>query len=40
MGKKAEWVYGNNKRLAKCKTSKDGHTFKMKPISVAIFKIN
>ncbi len=40
MGKKAEWVYGNNEKLAKCKTSKEGHTFKMKPISVAIFKIN
>jgi maltose alpha-D-glucosyltransferase/alpha-amylase len=40
MGKKAEWVYGNNKKLAKCKTSKGGHTFKMKPISVAIYKIN
>ena len=40
MGKRAEWVYGNDKKLAKCKTSKDGHTFKMKPISVAIFKIN
>ena len=40
MGKKAEWVYGNNAKLAKCKTSKESHTFKMKPISVAIFKIN
>ena len=40
MGKKAEWVYGNNEKLAKCKTSKAGHTFKMKPISVAIYKIN
>ncbi len=40
LGKKAEWVYGNNKKLAKCKTSKEGHTFKMQPISVAIFKIN
>ena len=39
MGKKVEWVYGNNASLAKCKTSKDGHTFKMQPISVAIFKI-
>ena len=40
MGKKAEWVYGNNEKLAKCKSSKEGHTFKMKPISVAIYKIN
>ena len=40
MGKKVEWVYGNNEKLAKCKTSKEGHTFKMKPISVAIYKIN
>ena len=40
LGKKAEWVYGNNAKLAKCKTSKAGHTFKMKPISVAIYKIN
>ena len=39
MGKKVEWVYGNNASLAKCKTSKDGHTFKMQPISVALFKI-
>ena len=39
LGKKAEWVYGNNASLAKCKTSKEGHTFKMQPISVAIFKI-
>ena len=39
MGKKAEWVYGNNEKLAKCKTSNSGHTFKMKPISVAIYKI-
>lgn len=39
MGKRAEWVYGNNEKLAKCKSSKEGHTFKMKPISVAIFKI-
>ena len=39
LGKKAEWVYGNDASLAKCKTSKDGHTFKMEPISVAIFKI-
>ena len=39
MGKKAQWVYGNDAKLAKCKTSKDGHTFKMQPVSVAIFKI-
>jgi maltose alpha-D-glucosyltransferase/alpha-amylase len=39
MGKRAEWVYGNNSKLAKCRTSKDGHTFKMKPISVAIYRI-
>ena len=39
MGKRAEWVYGNNSKLAKCSTSKDGHTFKMKPISVAIYRI-
>ena len=39
LGKKAKWVYGNDASLAKCKTSKDGHTFKMKPISVAIFKM-
>ena len=39
LGKKAKWVYGNDASLAKCKTSKEGHTFKMKPISVAIFKI-
>lgn len=40
LGKKAIWVYGNNEKLAKCKTTKEGHTFKMKPISVAIYKIN
>ena len=39
MGKRAEWVYGNNSKLAKCSTSKGGHTFKMKPISVAIYRI-
>lgn len=39
MGKKAEWVYGNDAKLAKCKTSKESHTFKMQPISVAIYKI-
>ncbi len=40
LGKKAEWVYGNNAKLTKCKTSKEGHTFTMKPTSVAIYKIN
>ena len=39
LGKKAEWVYGNDAKLAKCKTTKEGHTFKMKPISVAIFRM-
>ena len=39
LGKKAKWVYGNDASLAKCKTTKEGHTFKMKPISVAIFKM-
>ena len=39
LGKKAEWVYGNNPKLTKCKTSNEGHTFKMKPVSVAIYKI-
>jgi maltose alpha-D-glucosyltransferase/alpha-amylase len=39
MGKKAQWVYGNDAKLAKCKSSKSGHTFSMKPISVAIYKI-
>jgi maltose alpha-D-glucosyltransferase/alpha-amylase len=39
MGKKAEWVFGNNAKLAKCKSGKDSHTFTMKPISVAIYKI-
>jgi maltose alpha-D-glucosyltransferase/alpha-amylase len=39
MGKKAEWVFGNNRTLAKCKTGKVEHTFVMKPISVAIYKI-
>ena len=39
MGKRAEWIYGNSAKLAKCKTSKESHTFKMKPISVAIFKV-
>ena len=40
MGKRAEWVFGNNASLAKCKTGKDAHTFTMKPISVAIYKIS
>lgn len=40
MGKRAEWVFGNNASLAKCKTGKDVHTFTMKPISVAIYKIS
>ncbi|MBQ2424158.1 MAG: alpha-amylase, partial [Alistipes sp.] len=40
MGKKAEWAFGNNQKLAKCKTSKTAHTFTMKPISVAIYKIS
>ena len=40
LGKKVEWVYGNDAKLAKCKTTKEGHTFKMKPISVAIFKMH
>ena len=40
MGKKAEWVFGNNASLAKCKTGKGVHTFTMKPISVAIYKIS
>ncbi len=39
LGKKAQWIYGNNKRLAKCKSSKDGHTFTIKPFCVAIFKM-
>ena len=39
MGKKAEWVFGNNRSLAKCKSSKELHSFTMKPISVAIYKI-
>ena len=39
LGKKAEWVYGNDASLAKCKTTRDGHTFKMKPVSVAIFRV-
>ena len=39
MGKNTEWIFGNDKALAKCKTTKSEHTFTMKPISVAIFKI-
>lgn len=39
LGKKATWIYGNDARLAKCTTTKKGHTFRMKPVSVAIFKI-
>ena len=39
MGGSTEWIFGNNKTLAKCKTTKSEHTFTMKPISVAIFKI-
>ena len=39
LGKKAQWIYGNNPKLAKCKSNKEGHTFEMKPFSVAIFKI-
>ena len=39
MGKKAEWIYGNNRKLVKCKSNKEGHTFAMQPFSVAIFQI-
>ncbi len=39
LGKKAVWVYGNDARLAKCKTSADGHTFTMQPVSAAIYEI-
>ncbi len=39
LGKKAVWVYGNDARLAKCKTSADSHTFTMQPVSVAIYEI-
>ena len=39
MGRSAEWIFGNDRKLAKCKTTKSEHTFTMKPISVAIFKI-
>ncbi len=40
LGKGAKWIYGNNPKLAKCKSSKEGHTFVMKPFSVAIFRID
>ena len=36
---KAQWVYGNNARLAKSKSGKQGLTFTMSPVSVAIYKI-
>ena len=39
MGRSTEWIFGNNRALAKCKTTKDKHTFTLKPISVSIFKI-
>ncbi len=39
MGQKTEWVFGNDKRLIKCRTSKAGHSFTMQPISVAIVKV-
>lgn len=39
LGKKAVWVYGNNARLAKCKTTADSHTFTMQPVSAAIYEI-
>ena len=39
LGKKVSWVYGNDAKLTKCKTSADKHTFTMQPVSVAIFKI-
>ena len=39
MGHSAEWIFGNNRRLVKCKTTKNEHTFTMQPISVSIFKI-
>lgn len=39
LGKKAVWVYGNNARLAKCKTTADSHTFTMQPVSAAIYAI-
>lgn len=39
LGKKAVWVYGNDARLAKCKTSSDNHTFTMQPVSAAIYEI-
>lgn len=40
LGKRAKWIYGNNSKLAKCKSSKTGHTFTMQPFSVAIFRID
>ena len=40
LGTKAKWVFGNNPKLAKCKSSKTGLTFTMKPFSVAIFRID
>ena len=39
MGRSAEWIFGNNRTLAKCKTTKGEHIFTLKPISVSIFKI-
>ena len=39
MARSAEWIFGNDRKLAKCKTTKSEHTFTMKPVSVAIFKI-
>ena len=40
LANKTTWVYGNDAKLAKCKTSADKHTFTMQPVSVAIFKIS
>lgn len=39
LGKKAVWAYGNDVRLAKCKTASDAHIFTMQPVSAAIFEI-
>lgn len=39
LGKRAVWVYGNNPKLAKCKSTSTGHTFTMKGVSVAIYRI-
>ena len=39
MGRSVEWIFGNNRALTKCKTTKGKHSFIMKPISVSIFKI-